>query len=69
MRDPLAPRQFVLAQNLKAGWAFVHGQSGRYWTALADADTNMRRHTRTGELPPTAGRHTRQHAGREEKRR
>lgn len=51
MRDPLALRQFVLAQDLKAGQTFVHGRGGKHWTALTDADTtNMRRHGSTGEL-------------------
>ncbi|ACL42287.1 hypothetical protein Achl_4336 (plasmid) [Pseudarthrobacter chlorophenolicus A6] len=51
MRDPLAPRQFVLAQDIKAGQTFVHGKGGKHWTALADADTtNMRKHGRTGDL-------------------
>lgn len=51
MRDPLAPRHFVLAQNIKAGQTFVHGRGGKHWTALTDADsTNMRRHGRTNEL-------------------
>ena len=51
MRDPLAPTQYVLAQNIKAGQTFVHGQGGKHWTATSDADsTDMRRHTVTGEL-------------------
>lgn len=51
MRDPLAPTQYVLAQNIKAGQKFVHGRGGKHWTATSDADTtNMRRHTVTGEL-------------------
>jgi hypothetical protein len=51
MRDPLVPSQFVLAQIIKAGQTFAHGQGGRHWTALADADsTNMRTHGRTGSL-------------------
>ncbi|MFB9714035.1 hypothetical protein [Arthrobacter methylotrophus] len=51
MRDPLAPRHYVLAQNIKAGQKFVYGRGGKHWTATADADsTNMRRHLTTGEL-------------------
>lgn len=49
MSDPLTPRHYVLAQNIRAGQTFVHGQGGKHWTALADADsTNMRTHARTG---------------------
>lgn len=51
MSDPLAPRHFVLAQNIKAGQIFVHGKGGKHWTALADADTtNMHKHGRAGDL-------------------
>jgi hypothetical protein len=51
MRDPLAPREYVLAQNLKAGQTFVHGRGGKHWTATTDADsTNMRTHGLTGAL-------------------
>lgn len=51
MRDPLIPREYVLAQNITAGQTFVHGQGGKHWTALADADsTNMRTHGLTGKL-------------------
>lgn len=51
MRDPLAPRQFVLAQDIKSGQVFVHGKGGKHWTALADADaTNMRQRAGTGDL-------------------
>jgi hypothetical protein len=51
MRDPLAPTQHVLAQNIKAGQKFVHGRGGKHWTATSDADTtDMRRHTLSGEL-------------------
>ena len=51
MSDPTVPRQFVLAQNIKAGQTFVHGRGGKHWTALTDADTtNMRKHATTGEL-------------------
>lgn len=47
----LIPREYVLAQNIKAGQVFVHGRGGKHWTALSDADTtNMRRHSTTGEL-------------------
>lgn len=45
------PRHYALAQDLKAGQTFVHGRGGKHWTALANASvTDMRRHTRTGEL-------------------
>jgi hypothetical protein len=51
MRNPLAPTQYVLAQNIKAGQKFVHGRGGKHWTATADADTaNMRTHAVTGDL-------------------
>lgn len=51
MSDRLTPRQFVLAQDIKAGQTFVHGRGGKHWTAQADADTtNMRKHARTGDL-------------------
>lgn len=51
MRDPLAPRHYVLAQNIRAGQTFVYGRGGKHWTATSDADTtDMRRHAVTGEL-------------------
>lgn len=51
MCDPLPPRHYALAQNIKSGQTFVHGKGGKHWTALADADTtSMRKHGRTGEL-------------------